>query len=123
MTRIILDSSAWIEYLADRPKADRVKPFLADARRILVPAVVFYEVQKKALTAFDEEVAETVAGCLSQSESVPLDRDQALTAAHLGLKHRLAMADALILAAARSCDAELITLDADFRGIPGVRVL
>ena len=123
MKRLILDSSAWIEYFADRPKADRVKPFLVDPQRILVPAVVFYEVQKKALSAFDEEVAETVAGRLSQSESVPLDRDQALTAAHLSLEHRLAMADALILAAARSCDAELITLDADFRGIPGVRVL
>ena len=123
MTRIILDSSAWIEYLADRPKADLVKPFLLDPRRILVPAIIFYEVQKKALTAFDDEVAETVAGRLSQSEYVALDRDQVLTAAHLSLKHRLAMADALILAAARACDAELITLDADFRRIPGVRVL
>lgn len=123
MRRVILDSSAWIEYFADRPKATQVKPFLADPRRILVPAVVFYEVQKKALSAFDEAVAETVAGRLSQSESVPLDRDQALTAAHLSIEHCLAMADALILAAARSCDAELITLDPDFRGIPGVRVL
>ena len=45
----------------------------------------------------------------------------ALHAAKLAIEHRLPMADAMILATARSCEAILWTQDADFEGIEGVR--
>ncbi|PYQ57979.1 MAG: hypothetical protein DMF58_16815 [Acidobacteria bacterium] len=47
----------------------------------------------------------------------------ALTAAELSLAHRLAMADAVMLATARKYDADLITTDSDFAGIAGVTMV
>lgn len=44
-------------------------------------------------------------------------------AADLSLEFSLAMADSLVLAAARSAGAQLITGDTDFKDTPGVRVL
>jgi predicted nucleic acid-binding protein len=119
----VLDSSAWIEYFADKPKAERVRPYLEKPDLLRVPAVVFYEVYKRALSSFDEDVAKSVVGRLSQSPAISVDRDVALTAAELSLRFKLAMADAMILAVAYSCDAKLVTFDSDFRGIPNVRVL
>ena len=124
MKTVVLDSSAWIEYFADGPKAERVKPYLAAPQEsVLVPAIVVYEVYKKALTAFGGEIAEAVAGRLAGSAVVSVDRDLAILAAELGAAHRLAMADAMVLAVARAHEAELVTLDADFKGLPGVRLL
>jgi predicted nucleic acid-binding protein len=45
----------------------------------------------------------------------------ALHAARLSVDHRLLMADSIMLATARACDATLWTQDADFDGVPGVR--
>jgi predicted nucleic acid-binding protein len=120
---LVLDSSAWIEYFGDKPKAQRIEPYLERPELLRVPAIIFYEVYKRALGTFGEEVAKSAVGRLSRSPAIPIDRDVSLVAAELSLNLRLAMADAMILAAARSCGAELVTLDADFRGIPGVRVL
>ncbi|HEV7768946.1 MAG TPA: hypothetical protein VGQ76_28390 [Thermoanaerobaculia bacterium] len=41
-------------------------------------------------------------------------------AADLSLEHRLAMADALVLATTRQFDAILVISDRDFEGLPGV---
>jgi len=46
----------------------------------------------------------------------------ALTAADLSLAHRLAMADAIILATARAHDAQIFTTDSDFEGLEGATV-
>jgi predicted nuclease of predicted toxin-antitoxin system len=47
--------------------------------------------------------------------------DQATPAATLGIRHQLAMADALIYATARHQSATLWTQDADFKDLPHVR--
>lgn len=52
---------------------------------------------------------------------VDVDAGLALDAARMSLAHRLAMADALILATARRFGATLWTQDADFEGLPDVR--
>ena len=51
---------------------------------------------------------------------VPLTDELALTAADLSLEFKLPMADAIVLATGRLYDAEVITSDGDFDGIPGV---
>jgi len=51
---------------------------------------------------------------------IDLSDEIALTAADLSLAHRLPLADAVMLATARTHKAELFTTDSDFEGIEGV---
>lgn len=51
---------------------------------------------------------------------VPLDEGLALAAALVSNEHKLAMADAIIYATARAHQAQLVTGDAAFRGLPDV---
>ena len=51
---------------------------------------------------------------------VPLDTEIALAAAEACRAHKLATADAIIFATARSRAATLLTCDAHFEGLPGV---
>jgi len=59
---------------------------------------------------------------MKKTNVVDLTEELALTAADLSLAHRLAMADSMMLAAARAHKAELVTTDAGFEGVPGVTV-
>ena len=69
-----------------------------------------------------EDDAVYAAATMRKTQVVPLSDEIALTAADLSLAHRLAMADAIMLATARCHDAELLTTDSDFEGIAGVMV-
>ena len=62
----------------------------------------------------------TVAAQLSRAHVIPLTDSLALSAADIALDHGLAMADAIVYATARACEAQLITSDADFATLPGV---
>jgi predicted nucleic acid-binding protein len=56
-------------------------------------------------------------------EVVLLDTALAVRAAKLRVDHKLPLADSVMLATARACDAVLWTQDSDFAGIAGVRYL
>lgn len=51
---------------------------------------------------------------------VALSEDLALTAAHLSIEKKLAMADSMIYATAQVYQASLVTGDGAFRGLAGV---
>ena len=51
---------------------------------------------------------------------VPLDETIALAAANASLDHRLSASDAIIYATARVCQAQLVTANTHFRGLPGI---
>jgi predicted nucleic acid-binding protein len=52
---------------------------------------------------------------------VALDAEIALSAAHLGVAHKVLLADSVMLATTREYGAILWTQDADFEGIERVR--
>jgi predicted nucleic acid-binding protein len=60
---------------------------------------------------------------LESTRFVPTDVTTAVIAVQLGDDHALAAADAMVYATARLHRCELITADADFRGLPGVVLL
>jgi toxin FitB len=66
---------------------------------------------------FSEERAVMAVSALRHSRVVPVDESIALDAADLALRHKLAMADALVYATARRYDATLVTTDSDFDGL------
>lgn len=113
----VVDSSAWLEYLAGTDRAELFAEAIEDTDRLIVPAVSIYEVYKKVLKDRGEDMAAQVFGLMSLGKIVELDALLALEAA----RHSLPMADSIIYATALRHDATLWTQDAHFEGIEGVR--
>lgn len=121
--RNVVDSSGWLEYLADGPNADFFAGPLAEPDALIVPTISVFEVFKRVLQQRDETTALQVAALMQQGKVVDLDLGLALLAGRLSVDLKLPMADAIILATARRFGAVLWTQDADFDGIPGIRYL
>lgn len=58
---------------------------------------------------------------MQQGATVGLTASLAISAAHLGIRQRLPLADSVILATARAYGATLWTQDADFEGMEAVQ--
>ena len=115
--RLVLDSSCWLEYLADTPRADLFAPAVEAPERLVVPVLTVYEVVKKLMRESGEEAATAALALMQQSEVVEIGLPLAMDAALNGLP----LANSLIYATARHHDAELWTQDAHFEGLAGVR--
>jgi predicted nucleic acid-binding protein len=116
----VVDSSGWIEYFIDGPAAGRFAKYLANPAEILTPTLVLFEVYKIVRRERGEEQALVAAAKLQQTRLVTLTATIALTAADLGLEHRLALADSVVYATAIVHEAELVTGDEDFKDLPHV---
>lgn len=119
----VVDSSGWLEFLADGPLADQYAPHLEAAGDLVTPTIVLYEVYRWVKRERTEEEALIAAAQIEKTEIVPLTTSIALTAADIGLEYGLALADSVVYATALSQDAELITSDRDFEALPGVQYL
>lgn len=117
----IVDSSGWIEFIADEANANFFEASIVDSENLLVPTICLYEVFKKVLQEFGEERALDAMGIMSLGTIVDLDRQIAIHAAQVSNELKLAMADSIILATARAFDATLWTADEHFKGIEGVK--
>jgi toxin FitB len=117
---IVVDSSGWLEFLADAPNADRYARHLRRPDQIVTPTIILYEVYKHVKRLNGEESAIDALGLLYKTRIVPLDDEIALLAADASLEYRLAMADAIVFATAQRHDAILVTSDSDFEELPGV---
>src|SRR5580692_11161442 len=96
----VVDSSAWLEYFADGPNASIFAKPIEATRSLLVPSLALYEVFKRVSQQRDEDEALRAVAVMEQGRVVDLDRATALEAARLSIQHRLAMADAIMLATA-----------------------
>ena len=123
MNALLIDSSCWIEIFTDGPLAKDCQEELKTSKTILVPTLVLYEVYRKVKMAFSDEDGLAATAFLSQYDVCPLSREVAISAADLSVEYRLGTADSLILAHARANSATLLTLDNDFRDLPGVRLV
>lgn len=119
----VVDSSGWLEYFADGPNAKFFAPAIEKTRDLLVPTLSLYEVFKRVLQQRGEGDALQSVALMQQGRVVDLNSPLALAAAKLSVDLRLPMADAVILATAKSLDATLWTQDADFEAVPGVRYI
>ena len=117
---ILLDSSGWIELLGGTNRADLFEPALK-AERLIVPAIVRYEVGRYVLAHSGEVAREMAIRAMGKFEQVAVDAAVADEASRLAAKHKMAMADALIYSVARAQEAELWTQDSHFENLPGVR--
>ena len=119
----VVDSSGWLEYLGDLPNARFFEAAAHDIENLLVPTIVIYEVFKRLVQISNPEAARDAVGIMSDGLIVDLDASIALEAAELSIKHKLPMADSMILATTRHFEATLWTQDAHFKDLPSVKYI
>ena len=117
---IIVDSCGWLEWFSDGKLAGEYEKYLTDRDNILIPAIILFEVYMVLKREAGEEKALLAAGYMKNSPVIPLDETLALAAADISLQENLAMADAIIVAAARANNCKIITSDSDLKDQPGV---
>jgi toxin FitB len=119
----VVDSSGWLEYLADGENAGLFAKAIEATADLIVPTISLYEVFKRVLQQRGEGDALQAVALMHQGRVVELSGELALAAAHLSLQLGMPMADSVMLATARACEATLWTQDGDFEHVPGVKYL
>lgn len=117
---ILVDTSAWIEWLTGSPTGEKLAYSLPDQSDWLVPTMVQLELSKWLTREAGEEKADQVIAFTQICQIATLDTEIALAAAEACRDHKLATADAVIFASARARGAKVLTCDAHFRGLPDV---
>lgn len=121
--RVVVDSSGWLEYITDDSKAELFARYFEGDLELLIPVIVIYEVRKVLLLRQLRQLADIFVSQALQRRVLPIDENVALAAAEFSIRHELPMGDALLYASARGEDAEFVTSDSHFQGLPGVTLL
>lgn len=85
----VVDSSAWLTYLADAPGADTFAEAIEAPDVLVVPAITIVEVFKVILRDCGESEALQATALVQQGTVVSLDATLALAAAKSGVDHEL----------------------------------
>jgi len=120
---VLVDTSAWIEWLIGSATGEKVEVHLPEQSDWLVPTMVQLELAKWLTREVGEDKADQVIAFTQVCHVVPLDTEIALAAAEACREHNLATADAIIFATARAHDARLVTCDGHLKGLPGVTLI
>ena len=113
---IVLDSSCWIEYLRDSPRAGLFAAAVENPDRLIVPIITVYEVTKKLKRELSSEIAAQAEALMCRSRGIDIDR----ALCRVAIDRPLPLADSLIYATAQIHGASLWTQDSHFDGLPGV---
>lgn len=120
---ILVDTSAWIEWLIGSPTGDLVAGELPAQTDWLVPTIVQLELSKWLSRELSEDKADQVIAFTQTCQVVELDTEVALAAAEACRAQSLATADAIIFATADLNGAKLLTCDKHFAGLPNVTLI
>lgn len=116
----VVDSSGWLEYLTEDAKAHAFGHYLENEAAVVVPSLVIFEVYKQLMKHRGRVVADRFVSQALYRRVVPMDETVALAAANASLDHRLLSSEAILYATAGLCQAQLVTANTHFRGLPGV---
>jgi predicted nucleic acid-binding protein len=116
----LIDSTGWLEYLSEDSKATAFAHYLEGESSVIVPTVVLFEVYRHLAKHRGRPLADRFASQALLRRIVPLDETVALAAANASIDHRLNGNDAIVYATARVFQAQLVTANTHFRGLPGV---
>lgn len=117
----VVDSSAWLAYLAGEANAGYFAAAIEDLGSLVVPTICLAEIFKVVLRERGEDDALLSVAAMQQGKLVPLDGQLALEAAAIGHEEGLALADSIIYATAQRHGAVLWTQDEHFADKAGVR--
>jgi predicted nucleic acid-binding protein len=117
----IVDSSGWLEYFADGPKASSFEKPLQDLEDLIVPTICLFEVFKVVLRERSENDALQAVALMKQGKVVDLSAEIALEAAKISHDYKIPMADSIVLATAWNWGATIWTQDSDFAKLDRVK--
>jgi len=117
----VVDSCGWLEYFANGTNAGFFAPVLEATETLLVPSLCVFEVCKRVALLRGEAAAQQAAEFMAKGDIITLGANTAFAAALYSAKHKLPMADSLILITAQENQAMLWTQDADLKGHKGVK--
>ena len=120
---VVVDTSAWIEWLIGSATARRIEPYLPPPTDWVVPTIVKLELAKWLTREVGEERADQVIAFTQICHVVALDTPIALAAAEAARALKLATADAIVFATAQNQGASLLTCDGHFKGLPAVTLI
>lgn len=119
----VVDSSGWLEYLADGPNADFFAPAVQAVADLLVPTLSVYEVFKRVLQQKNESDALQAVVLMQQGTVIDLTSPIAISAARISHREKIPMADSVMLATARAFGATFWSQDADFENMTDVKYI
>ena len=114
---VLLDSWAWIEFLKDAPRADKVAPYLEQPHDIIISTVNIAEI---CLYLLRHSKAEFITFITERCNVFPVTETIAMNAATIKHQQKMGLADAIVYATAQEHGATLVTGDPDFKGRKGV---
>ena len=117
----VVDSCGWLEYFANGTNVGFFAPVLEATETLLVPSLCVFEVCKRVALQRGEAAAQQAAEFMAKGDIITLGANTAFAAALYSAKHKLPMADSLILITAQEHKATLWTQDADLKGHKGVK--
>lgn len=117
----VVDSSGWIEFFTAGSNGPVFKPVIEQRDQLLVPVITIYEVHKVLSRKLPAGAVQSCLDVMRQGRVLDLTDKRAVAAADIAVKHKLAMADAVIYSMAREFDGTLWTQDVDYNGLAGVR--
>ncbi len=117
----LVDSSAWLAYLAGEKNAEFFAETIEDTELLIVPTVCLYEVFKVLLREYGEEIALQTTAMMQQGEVIGLTAELAFEAAAIGHEEKLPLVHSIIYTIARKNDAVIWTQDDHFAGKANVQ--
>jgi predicted nucleic acid-binding protein len=119
----LVDSCGWLEYFANDTNAGFFAPALQQPGKLLVPTICIYEVFRKLSQNVGRSAALRAVATMRHGHVVAMDDALAISAAAAGLRHKLPLADSVIVATADAYKAVIWTQDAHFASIPCVQYI
>ncbi|MGY8905087.1 MAG: PIN domain-containing protein [Burkholderiales bacterium] len=117
----LVDSSGWIEYLTDSPRADLFELPIIERSLLLVPTIALFEVHKILSRNLPADLVDKALNVMRLGKVLDFTDARAIAAAKISRQHKLALADAAMYSMALEYNATFWTQDADYGGLPGVR--
>ena len=119
----VIDTSGWLEYLADGPLAAQYEKYLAKPEAIITPSITLSEVYKKVKKAKGAEVALSVVAQIEKTRVIALDEEIAVMAGDMALAHSLPLPEAIAYATALREEAQLVTPNPRLKGLEQITFL
>lgn len=117
----IVDSCGWLEVISQGSNARHFRPILRRPEALIVPALVLYEVTKRARVLLGSDYADNIEAMMEDHTYIEVTREIVAGAVAVSLQYKLSTADSLIYATALEYDATLWTQDKHFQGLPRVK--
>ena len=118
---VLIDSWVWIEYWKGGKYAGNAAKYIEGEERAFVSTINLLETYSWVARSYGEDIAKNKMETIEKRTFIiPLEKTISIEAAKLKLKHKLGVADAIVLATAKHVNGILITGDPDFEGIERV---